>query len=235
MFLAALAAWGGDTVVVGPGTWRPTFRTVPGETTAPVSIPAFHLDAEPVTERDMLAFVRGHPAWRRDRVPRVWADDAYLAHWQRPDDLGPDVDPEQPATHVSWFAARAYCAERGGRLPTEAEWEFAASASATTTDARKNPAFTAALIAWYARPAPARLPTVGGPANVWGVRDLHGLVWEWIDDFDSASIAQESCGGGAVAATDSSDYAAFMRYAFRSALKANYAIAILGFRCAEDA
>ena len=40
------------------------------------------------------------------------------------------------------------------------------------------------------------------------------------------------CAGGSVGATDVSNYAAYMRYAFRASLKANYAVANLGFRCA---
>jgi len=43
------------------------------------------------------------------------------------------------------------------------------------------------------------------------------------------------CGAGAAGATDFENYAAFMRYAFRSSLQASYCIANLGFRCAHDA
>ena len=96
------------------------------------------------------------------------------------------------------------------------------------------------------RPAPAELPAAGrGPANAWGVRDLHGVVWEWTLDFNSALVSGESradaslerslyCGAGASGATDFADYAAFMRFAHRASLEADYTTALLGFRTARS-
>jgi formylglycine-generating enzyme required for sulfatase activity len=74
---------------------------------------------------------------------------------------------------------------------------------------------------------------------------MHGLVWEWVEDFNSAMVTGESradsgierdlfCGSGAASASDFRDYAAFMRYAFRSSLDAKYAVSNLGFRCARS-
>jgi formylglycine-generating enzyme required for sulfatase activity len=82
--------------------------------------------------------------------------------------------------------------------------------------------------------------------NVFGIWDMHGLVWEWVSDFNTALVTGESradsgldrqlfCGSGSSGASDFSDYAAFMRYAYRSSLRGNYTVANLGFRCAEDA
>ena len=74
---------------------------------------------------------------------------------------------------------------------------------------------------------------------------MHGLIWEWISDFNSVLIASESrnagnddnlfCSGAAVGATDLMNYAAFMRYSVRSRVKANYSLNNLDFRCAKDA
>jgi sulfatase modifying factor 1 len=110
---------------VGPGVYRPIYPASPKETELP--LPAFLLDATPVTNAQLLAFVVAQPQWRRDRIKRVFADRGYLQHWQGPLTLG-EEGPDQPVRFVSWFVARAYCAASGGRLPTEAEWELAAAA-----------------------------------------------------------------------------------------------------------
>lgn len=237
--LAGLAA-AADRVPIGPAVYRPVFPPSPEETELPVA--AFALDRVPVTNGEFLAFVRAHPEWRRDRVAAVRAEPGYLGHWAGPEDLG-DVDPRAPVTRVSWFAARAYCEAAGGRLPTEAEWELAASASATEVDGRRDPAFAQRLLDWYATPTPDRLPRVGrSEPNVWGVVDLHGLVWEWVEDFNATLFgggrdpdgASRFCGAGAAGSTDPGDFAAFQRFALRSSLRGGFALANLGFRCAGD-
>lgn len=209
-------------------------------------LPAFDLDRRPVTNADYLAFVRTHPQWRRSRVSALFADESYLRHWRGDLDPGPGAPAQSPVVHVSWFAARAYAASLGKRLPTVAEWELAGAADERRRDARSDPAFLGRLREWYSRPVPAVLPAVGtGFRNVWGVEDLHGLVWEWTLDFNSALVSGESradaslerslyCGAGASGAADFSDYAAFMRFAHRASLEARYTSAGLGFRCAGD-
>jgi formylglycine-generating enzyme required for sulfatase activity len=228
-----------ETVRVGPGTYRPVFPASPTE--SEVAVAAFDLDRAPVTNAAFLAFVRARPEWRRDRVKPLVADSEYLAHWAGPHDLG-TARPGGPAVRVSWFAARAFCAWRGGRLPLEKEWELAAAASETRRDAAGEPGVQDRILAWYTEVAPAVLPDVGGPTNAWGARNLHGLVWEWIEDFNSALVSadsrtpgrQEFCGGAAAASKDPSAYATFMRIAFRSSLEARFTTAMLGFRCAYD-
>ena len=116
---------------------------------------------------------------------------------------------QQPVTQVSWFAASAYCEARGARLPRWYEWEFAAAASATRPDARNDPAWLGdpRLVFEVGRGA---LPVAGAsPANYFGVRDLHGVVWEWVDDAGSMLVSDDSreqgdpnrnrfCGSGAM-------------------------------------
>jgi formylglycine-generating enzyme required for sulfatase activity len=88
------------------------------------------------------------------------------------------------------------------------------------------------------------LPAVGGQANAYGVRDLQGLVWEWVDDFNALFIAGDSrtqgdpdlakfCGAGAISIIDRDSFAVLMRVAFLSSLNAADTTSTLGFRCAR--
>jgi formylglycine-generating enzyme required for sulfatase activity len=233
-----------EMAAVRGGTFRPLYQTATGE--AEVEVADFRLAVRPVTNADFLAFATANPDWRRSRVRPLFAEDGYLGHWAGDLDLG-DAPPNAPVVNVSWFAARAYAAWAGARLPTTDEWEYAASASATRADGRDDPAWRATILARYSRPTPSPLPDVGqGEPNVWGVRDLHGLVWEWADDVASALVTADSrqsrdadsrrfCAAGAVGASDFEDYAAFLRYGFRGGLEARYAVPNLGFRLAADA
>jgi len=237
------AAEDGGLVQVGPGVYRPIYPAAPGETE--VALPAFFLDVLPVTNGDYLKFVTAQPEWRSDRIKRIFAEPGYLRHWSGPLKPG-QAGLDEPVRFVSWFAARAYCSSRGARLPTEAEWELAAAADETQRDARRTDAFRQRLLAWYAQPNPQTLPAVGaGKPNVWGVEDLHGLLWEWVLDYGNTMISSDSrdgkdpsgqrfCGAGAANASEKDDYPSFMRIAFRSSLEGSYTIGNLGFRCARD-
>lgn len=232
-------------VLVGPGTYRPLYPASPDERSVPVK--RFWLDVRPVTNDEFLAFVVTRPEWQRDHVKRLFADEGYLSHWEDATTLGPLVRGRQPVTQVSWFAAKEYCAARGARLPTEREWEYAASAGEKSARADDETEQAARLLAWYAEPSAARpLPLVAaGRPNIWGVYDLQGLVWEWVYDFGASLVTSDSrekdqggdnrfCGGAGADAQNPSDYAAFMRIAFRSSLEARYATSRLGFRCAQS-
>lgn len=232
-------------VLVGPGIYRPIY---PVNDEAKVQVqPAFWLDATPVTNGQYAAFVAKEPRWQRGKVPSLFADTGYLKHWPKATRSGGAAKPNQPITRVSWFAARAYCASKGLRLPSADEWDFAASASPTKADGRNDPAWRETILHWYSRPASGPLPPVGQtPANFWGVRDLHGVVWEWVRDFNSNLVSSDDresgdksmlrfCGAGALSAQDKTDYASLMRIAYRSSLRAHYTGAALGFRCAADA
>jgi formylglycine-generating enzyme len=226
--------------LIPAGVYHPFYRAPndPKET----RVKAFYLDVFPVSNREFLEFVRVNPRWQRSQVKRIFADESYLKNWAGDLDPGTNAPANAPVTCVSWFVAKAYAKWQGKRLPTVAEWEYAAAASATQPDAEDDPAFKREVLQWYLAPAPARLPPVdNGPANFWGVRDLHGLVWEWVADFSTAIVTSDTglnrqlyCAGAAQDATDVGDYAAFMRYAFRSSLQADYCLHDLGFRCAKD-
>jgi iron(II)-dependent oxidoreductase len=165
-----------------------------------VDLPAFVIDAAPVTNRQYAAFIadRGYddPRWW---TPEGWAHRTGAGlvapmHWVRDGDgwacteFGRTraVAPEEPVVHVCFHEARAYAAWAGRRLPTEAEWEKAARYDPATGRSRRYPwgdqdptARHANLGQRHLRPAP-----VGGypdGASPLGVHQLIGDVWEWVD------------------------------------------------------
>ncbi len=224
-----------------PATSYAPFYPVAGE--GPHDVPAFEIAGLPVTNADYLGFVQDHPEWAKGAPPEIFADPSYLAHWAGPTDLG-DAAPDAAVTYVSWFAAGAYCDARGLRLPSEDEWEVAARADARRTDADDDPVVRAQRLAAYARrnAAPARVGQ--GAPNVFGVHDLHALVWEWVEDpwsgivqGDSRNIGDRDvarvCGGASLGARDRDDYPAFLRHAVRTALGPSSVTAPVGFRCAR--
>lgn len=237
-------AWAGPDYVALPGG---RFESVLPQGTAPgassaVEIAPFRMRREPVTVAEYLAFVTAQPQWQRDRVPRVFAEQRYLIGWVASTHPGPALPAASPVVDVSWFAAQAFCEAEGGRLPSWLEWEYAAAADETRTDARSDPAWRQRILSWYERTTPARLADVGGPANAYGVRDLHGLVWEWVDDFNALFIAGDSrtqgdpdklkfCGAGALSVLDRDSYAVLMRIALLASLNATDTTGTLGFRC----
>jgi formylglycine-generating enzyme len=224
------------TVLVPAGIYRPFFKSAVGEASKsppqPVKVAAFRLDAAAVTRGEFLRFVCQHPEWRKSQVKQLFAEESYLGNWAG--DLDAGSEPlDQPVTQVSWFAARAFCAARNARLPTLAEWERAAGGSdaiaaaqaGDPTNGGRNP-FQFAM----GRPA----------ADLQGSGLAFGRVWEWTSDFNSVAAGNSRggrsslfCGDG-FRSNNAGDYAAFLRYSFRSSLRGNYSLKNLGFRCAGD-
>jgi iron(II)-dependent oxidoreductase len=162
-----------------------------------VELPAFFLDTTPVTNAAYQEFIADggyqDPRWWTDegwrwrtaegaRHPLFWRDESdawsVLRFGRRV-----AVAPLEPVQHVSWFEADAYARWAGKRLPTEAEWERAATG---------RPDGLASRFPWGdADPTPAHA-NLGqrhdGPAavgafpagvNPWGCHQLIGDVWEW--------------------------------------------------------
>jgi formylglycine-generating enzyme len=209
-------------------------------------VPTFELMTHPVTNAQFLAFVSAHPEWRRGVAPAIFAEPRYLEHWSGALSLGTQARPRQPVTRVSWFAAAAYCEAQQARLPTWAEWEYVAGADATRADARADPAWRERILAWYSKPSGQALADVGrGSPDVHGIHDMHGLVWEWVEDYAAMLVSSDNrqqadpdllqfCGAGALSTDDRENYAVLMRIAMLSALEAEDTTGNLGFRCARD-
>ncbi|PCJ81683.1 MAG: hypothetical protein COA49_04015 [Bacteroidetes bacterium] len=216
-----------------------------GSDTISVVVDDFLLDTYPVTNQQYLDFVQKNPKWKKSKVIKLFAEASYLSQWENDTTLGNLVNPLSPVTSVSWFSAKAYCRCQGKRLPTMNEWEYVAMANQTDRNAQKDSLFNQKITSGYESPKTYRRSVGSTFRNYWGVWDMHGLIWEWTSDFNSVIISGESrnsknadgqlfCAGASVGASDLMNYAAFMRYAFRSSVKANYCILNLGFRCAKD-
>lgn len=228
-------------VVINGGTFVPLY----GTDSLPVTVKDFKMDIYPVTNSQYLNFVKQKSKWQKSKVLRLFADLNYLSTWVNDTTLGKYMRINAPVTNVSWFAAKDYCSCQDKRLPTVDEWEYVAMASDSLKDARRSPNYNEIILGWYEKPKTFNNPIGSTFKNYYGVYDLHGLVWEWTLDFNSILISGESrkdvdddsnlfCGSGAVGANDLMNYAAFMRYALRGSLKANYAMKNLGFRCVQD-
>ena len=91
------------------------------------------------------------------------------------------IDAQYPVVCVSWQQARQYCAFKGKKLPSEAQWEYAALAGRSM-----------AAYAWGNQPPDANRcaqsrdmhPKKVGTytSNPWGLYDMTGNVWEWVND-----------------------------------------------------
>lgn len=208
-----------------------------------VKVKSFFLDTRAVTNSEFLEFVKSNPKWARSKVSKLFADAGYLKHWKGDYNIGNPKINNSPVTNVSWYAANAYSKWKNKRLPTLAEWEYVGNAS-LINDKRQ---VEKVILDWYSKPTPQVLPSVGTSfKNKFNVSDMHGLIWEWVYDFNSIVMNGDSrsnnavqrdlfCASGSFGAANKEDYAAFMRFAFRGSLKAKYTVSNLGFRCALDA
>ncbi len=226
-------------VLVEGGVYLPLY----GAENVTVKVDPFLMDVFPITNADYLKFVQENPQWKKSNIKSLFADKSYLAQWT--DDTSFTGLKDAPVNNVSWFAAKNYCECQGKRLPTIDEWEFAAMANENVPDARRIKTYNQYILNWYETPKTYNQPVGSTFKNYWGIYDLHGLVWEWTQDFNSVLISGESrkdvdkdsnlfCGSAAIGASDLMNYAAFMRYAFRGSMKARYSSQNLGFRCAKD-
>lgn len=97
--------------------------------------------------------------------------------------LGGSGGPTHPVECVTWDEARQFCELIGGRLPSEAEWEFAARAGATSKYSCGESSECLADIAWYKANAAGKKHAVKEKLpNGFGLYDTSGNVWEWVED-----------------------------------------------------
>jgi formylglycine-generating enzyme len=199
---------------VAGGEFKPLYAT-PGRPV--VHVASFAMDTLPVSEAQFASFVARQPKWRA---------------------ASRGGSATRAVRNVSWEAAEAFCRARGARLPTTFEWEYAARADEKRSDASRDPSFRQRVLDLVMRAGSE--PRMGrGIRNSWGVRDLHGGVFEWTHDYNAHLGAHHGhgkmmtmCASGTVQTGDAGDYAAFFRYSFRSTADGTRGAGNVGFRCA---
>jgi gamma-glutamyl hercynylcysteine S-oxide synthase len=200
--------WPGDVSIPGGTYLLGATRDIPfvfdNEKWAhPVEIEPFEMAKAPVTNAEFKEFVEAGgytrrefwatPAWRW----RVKSGAEHPVYWKRVDgawlerryDKWVELSPHAPIIHVSWFEAEAYCRWAGRRLPTEEEWEVAASAEPTPAGKLSS---TKRRYPWGDDPiTPDRANMDGRLLGVidvsalpdgdsaFGLRQMFGNVWEW--------------------------------------------------------
>ena len=166
-----------------------------------VDLSPFYIDIHPVTNAQFHAFLHAQPAWQPDQIAPGLHNGDYLKHWHGmwyPDQLA-----DHPVVYVCWYAAVAYANWANKRLPTEAEWEYAARGGQSGAE-----------FPWGWAPAdPSRAnysmsrtqtttPVCAYPPNPYGLHDLAGNVWEycldeWYADYYAVSPPVNPVAGSA--------------------------------------
>lgn len=262
---------------------------VPGDGEGPVRIvhvEPFMIDAAPVTNARFRAFVEATgyvtqaerfgdsyvfvgllsgdhpPTWAVAAAP--WWRQVPGADWRHPEGRGSSLDGrlDHPVVHVSWADASAYAAHVDARLPTEAEWEYAArgglDGARFAWGDELEPGGEHRCNIWQGE-FPARNTRADGflgtspvgafPPNAWGLYDVAGNVWEWCADwwrvgsFHPADPRHDARGPatGTERVTRGGSYLCHASYCNRYRVAArnrstpDSSTGNLGFRCARDA
>jgi len=203
-----------------------------------VTVAPFAIDRTEVTNAAFKAFVERHDEWAPGRAGAGRQNGDYLKHWTG--GTFPSGAADLPVTYVTWWAAKAYCEASGGRLPTEAEWEFAARGGLDGPEfpwGDEPPDPKRANWSGTGIGAPTRVGRF--PPNRYGIYDLAGNVWEfvedpWTDDYSTlpaSPLPQErhvirggSFGGGPIN----------LRVRYRDSHPAAGAGPHVGFRCVRS-
>lgn len=140
---------------------------------------------------------------------------------------------DRPAVYLNWLEAQEFVNRLNKlegchcyRLPTEAQWEYAARAGTSTEYSHGNDSRSLDRYAWYSNnTANQSAHSVGKKQpNPWGLYDIHGNVWEWVADWDKADLGPRIRGGSWGSPASS------LRSANRSAAQVGRQASHIGFR-----
>ena len=161
----------------------------------PVLLDAFYLDQREVTIAEYQEFVKAtqgnHPEWAKPGG-KFNLETGGEKYYRR---LGGLIKscPSCPVFGVFWEDAAAYCRWKNRRLPTEAEWEAAASAGSPNKYSFGDSEADAGDFSWNEKNSGGVPHKTGGKGpNALGFYDMHGNVWEWVQDFYGKTYYAES-------------------------------------------
>ena len=206
----------------------------------------FFLDTFDVTNEQFYAFVRAQPAWSKGSADESLHNGRYLEHWT--DGRPPRAISNHPVTFVTWYAADAYCAWRGKRLPTEAEYEWAAQDGTTRAEYPwGNAEPSDDRVSWGGNGIDTTVPVGSYPPNARGLYDMSGNVWRftadpWLGSHAETLAAREASPSRAhdpsirrvVRGGSWGANAANLRVRYRDSHRSFDAREMVGFRCAKD-
>jgi len=134
-----------------------------------VKVADFYLTTTPVLVYQYRRFLLDIDS-PKHRRPQEWEDENFR-------------HPYKPVVGISWEDAVSFCAWAGGRLPTEAEWEYACRAGTSSLWFTGDDPDDVVDVAWFEANS-ARMLQVAGQKNPnsFGLYDIHGNVWEWCQD-----------------------------------------------------
>ncbi|MCI0698435.1 formylglycine-generating enzyme family protein [candidate division KSB1 bacterium] len=225
----------GGVCVMGSENPNPQAHELPARK---VSVDRFFMDKYEVTVEQYRQFLEANPD---SPAPGFWAEQ--LQH------------PKRPVVYVSWHDAATYAQWVGKKLPTEAQWEYAARGGFTGVDGKPRYKFpwgneitpdkanydADSSRAWNWEDAKRYLRDVGSyPPNAYGLYDMAGNAWEWCADLYDYTIKESQpqksskprrAMRGSSWANDPDDLRCSYRY-FANPVTRNYN---LGFRCAREA
>ena len=153
-----------------------------------VYVNAFYMDTYEVTNAQFKAFVDANPPWQKDNIPDKYHNGGYLKHWRG--NSYPSGKGNHPVVYVSWYAAMAYAQWVDKRLPTEAEWEKAASGGLVDKKYSWGNAIDTSQANYNAGVGNTTSVGIYAP-NGYGLYDMAGNVWEWcLDAYDDGFYAR---------------------------------------------
>jgi len=234
-----------------------------------VTVKSFWMDSTEVTVAQFTRFVQA-TGYRTEAEKFGWSAVFQIgqakwarvdgASWRHPNGPGSQARPQDPVNHMSWNDAQAYAHWIGHRLPTEAEWEYAARgglAGKTYSWGDEIAPGGKQMANWWQGNFPLKntgadgylgiAPVASFASNGYGLYDMTGNVWEWVADWFGAgyyahspaqnpqgpdSGLQRAMRGGSYLC--SSNFCTNYRVSGRSSATPDSSLSNVGFRTVKD-